>query len=90
MKVSVAALAVLLFAAFCSQASSAPIGSDTTPCCFSYASRQIPRGHVKGYFYTSGKCSQPAVVFITRKNNQLCANPDTRWVQDYVNYLEMN
>ncbi|CAM5104935.1 unnamed protein product [Natator depressus] len=89
MKVSVAALAILLIAAFCSLASSAPLGSDTTVCCFSYASRKLPQRHLKDYFYTSGKCSQPAVVFVTRKNQQVCANPDTKWVKEYVNYLEM-
>uniref|UniRef100_A0A8C3S3X4 C-C motif chemokine n=2 Tax=Chelydra serpentina TaxID=8475 RepID=A0A8C3S3X4_CHESE len=89
MKVSVAALAILLITAFCSLASSAPLGPDTTVCCFSYASRKLPQGHLKGYFYTSGKCSQPAVVFVTRMNRQVCANPDTNWVKEYVNYLEM-
>ncbi|XP_030392708.1 C-C motif chemokine 5-like [Gopherus evgoodei] len=89
MKATVAALAVLLVAAFCSLASSAPLGSDTTVCCFSYATRKLPQSHLKEYFYTSGKCSQPAVVFVTRKNKQVCANPDTKWVKDYVNFLEM-
>ncbi|XP_006115928.2 C-C motif chemokine 5-like [Pelodiscus sinensis] len=89
MKVSVAALTILLVAAFCSLASAAPLGSDTSVCCFGYASRKPPQGHLKDYFYTSGKCSQPAVVFVTRKNQQVCANPDTKWVKDYVNYLEM-
>ncbi|XP_024065856.2 C-C motif chemokine 5-like [Terrapene carolina triunguis] len=89
MKVSMAALAVLLIAAFCSQASSAPHGSDTTVCCFSYTTRKLPQSHLKEYFYTSGKCSQPAVVFVTRKDKQVCANPDTKWVKEYVNFLEM-
>ncbi|XP_067393869.1 LOW QUALITY PROTEIN: C-C motif chemokine 5-like [Emydura macquarii macquarii] len=89
MKVSVAALAVLLIAAVFSLASSAPIGPDTSVCCFVYGSRQFPKGHLKDYFYTSGKCSQPAVVFITRKDRQICADPDTKWVKEYVNYLEM-
>uniref|UniRef100_A0A8D0GKK1 C-C motif chemokine n=1 Tax=Sphenodon punctatus TaxID=8508 RepID=A0A8D0GKK1_SPHPU len=65
------------------------LGSDTTACCFSYVSRQIPQTHVKDYYYTSGKCSQPSVVFITRRNRQVCANPNTKWVQNYINALEL-
>ncbi|NWQ84973.1 CCL4 protein, partial [Columbina picui] len=50
MKVSVAAI-VLLIAAFCYQTSSAPLGSDPpTSCCFSYTSRQLPRSFVVEYY----------------------------------------
>uniref|UniRef100_A0A8C8S6H9 C-C motif chemokine n=1 Tax=Pelusios castaneus TaxID=367368 RepID=A0A8C8S6H9_9SAUR len=89
MKVSVAALAILIIAAFGSLAFSAPIGTDMSVCCFGYVSQKIPRSHVTDYFYTSGKCSLPAVVFITRKNREVCANPNTQWVKKYVNALEM-
>ncbi|MEJ1272311.1 chemokine (C-C motif) ligand 5 [Cricetulus griseus] len=64
-------------------------GSDTTPCCFAYLSLTLPRAHVKEYFYTSSKCSNFAVVFVTRRNRQVCANPKKKWVQEYINYLEM-
>ncbi|XP_074869762.1 C-C motif chemokine 4-like [Carettochelys insculpta] len=91
MNVSVVALTVLLIAAFCSQASSAPIGSDPpTACCFSYASRKIPRSFVVDYYDTNSMCSQPAVVFITKKGREVCANPETDWVQHYVADLEKN
>ncbi|XP_044849296.1 C-C motif chemokine 4-like [Mauremys mutica] len=91
MKVSVAALALLLIAAFCSPASSAPIGSDPpTACCFSYTARQIPRNFVKDYYSTSSMCSQPGIVFITKKGRELCANPSDSWVQEYVTDLELN
>uniref|UniRef100_A0A8C3S7P0 C-C motif chemokine n=2 Tax=Chelydra serpentina TaxID=8475 RepID=A0A8C3S7P0_CHESE len=91
MKVSVAALAVLLIAAFCSLASSAPIGSDPpTACCFTYASRKIPRGLVMDYYDTNSMCSQTAIVFITKKGREVCANPKEDWVQEYVAHLELN
>ncbi|NXK83411.1 CCL5 protein, partial [Amazona guildingii] len=89
MSTSAVCLSVLLIAALFSQASPAPVGADTTVCCFSYASRKLPQSHVKDYFYTSSKCSQPAVVFVTRKDREVCANPDARWVKDYVNTLEL-
>ncbi|XP_038181524.1 C-C motif chemokine 5 [Arvicola amphibius] len=90
MKISAIALAVILTAAtLCAPASASPHGADTTPCCFSYLSLTLPRAHVKEYFYTSSKCSNSAVVFVTRRNRQVCANPKKKWVQEYINYLEM-
>lgn len=90
MKASLATLAALLLVGIYSEVLAAPIGSDTTPCCFSYTKNQIPRTHVREYFYTSSRCSQPAIVFITRKNRQICSDPELQWVKDYVNYLEMS
>ncbi|KAK2525606.1 C-C motif chemokine 4 homolog [Columba livia] len=90
MKVSVAALA-LLIAAFCYQTSSAPLGSDPpTSCCFSYTSRQLPRSFVVEYYETSSQCSKPGVVFVTRKSREVCANPEEDWVQEYMSDLELN
>ncbi|XP_051039115.1 C-C motif chemokine 5 [Phodopus roborovskii] len=90
MKISAAVLAVILTAAtLCAPTSASPHGSDTTPCCFGYLSLALPRVHVKEYFYTSSKCSNFAVVFVTRRNRQVCANPKKKWVQEYINYLEM-
>ncbi|NWW00437.1 CCL5 protein, partial [Machaerirhynchus nigripectus] len=89
MNTSTLCLSIVLVAALFSQAFPAPLGSDTTPCCFSYTSRKLPQSHVQEYFYTSSKCSQPAVVFVTRKKREVCANPDARWVKEYVNSLEL-
>ncbi|KAI6074205.1 C-C motif chemokine 4-like protein [Aix galericulata] len=90
MKVSVVALAVLI-AAFCYQTSAAPIGSDPpTSCCFTYIQRELPRNFVTDYYETNSQCSQPGVVFITRKGREVCANPEHDWVQKYVTELELN
>ncbi|XP_078539688.1 C-C motif chemokine 4-like [Lissotriton helveticus] len=91
MNLSLAAASLLLLAAFCSEVLTAPTGADVpTSCCFSYASRKIPQSHVQDYFFTSSQCSMPAVIFITRRGRQVCADPENTWVQDYVNHLELN
>nr|P50231.1 RecName: Full=C-C motif chemokine 5; AltName: Full=SIS-delta; AltName: Full=Small-inducible cytokine A5; AltName: Full=T-cell-specific protein RANTES; Flags: Precursor [Rattus norvegicus]AAA96499.1 RANTES [Rattus norvegicus] len=92
MKISAAAslTVILVAAALCTPVPASPYGSDTTPCCFAYLSLALPRAHVKEYFYTSSKCSNLAVVFVTRRNRQVCANPEKKWVQEYINYLEMS
>lgn len=48
-----------------------PDASDTTPCCFAYISRPLPRAHLQEYFYTSSKCSIPAVVWVSVLQNPL-------------------
>ncbi|XP_044532120.1 C-C motif chemokine 4-like isoform X1 [Gracilinanus agilis] len=91
MKVSVATLSILMVMAFSSLASSAPLGSDPpTSCCFSYVSQQIHRKFVIDYYETSSLCSQPAVVFQTKRGRQVCANPSDDWVQTYMEELELN
>ncbi|XP_069083368.1 C-C motif chemokine 3-like 1 [Pleurodeles waltl] len=91
MKISLAAVSVLLLTAFCSEVLAAPAGADApTSCCFSYASRKIPQSHVQDYFFTSSQCSKTAVIFITKRGRELCADPENTWVQDYVNHLELN
>ncbi|XP_053312886.1 C-C motif chemokine 5-like [Spea bombifrons] len=89
MKLTLLTITILFALVFFKEAHSAPVGSDVVSCCFGYMEKAIPRKHVVHYFYTSGRCTQRAVVLITRKNQKLCANPETKWVQDHINYLEM-
>uniref|UniRef100_M3XL12 C-C motif chemokine n=2 Tax=Latimeria chalumnae TaxID=7897 RepID=M3XL12_LATCH len=56
-------------------------------CCFSYQTQRIPTRAIEDYFYTSSSCSMPALVFVTRKGREVCANPEDQWVKDYVNPL---
>ncbi|KAM7069569.1 C-C motif chemokine 4-like [Molossus nigricans] len=92
MRLCVTVLSLLvLVAAFCCPALSAPMGSDPPiACCFSYIPRTLPRDFVVDYYETSSLCSQPAVVFQTKRGRQVCANPSEPWVQDYMNDLELN
>nr|CAI9701499.1 unnamed protein product [Rangifer tarandus platyrhynchus] len=61
-----------------------------TDCCFSFVSRQIPRKFVDDYYETSSQCSQPGVVFKTKRGRQVCADPSEDWVQEYIADLELN
>ncbi|XP_054449329.1 C-C motif chemokine 4 isoform X1 [Pteronotus mesoamericanus] len=92
MKLCVTVLSLLVLgAALCSPALSAPMGSDPpTACCFSFTTRQLPRDFVVDYYETSSLCSQPAVVFQTKRGRQVCSNPSDSWVQEYINDLELN
>ncbi|NXK11986.1 CCL4 protein, partial [Herpetotheres cachinnans] len=90
MKVSPAVFALLLITAFCSQTFCGPAGSDLPICCFSYTPRKLPQKLILRYYSTSTSCTLPAVVFITKKGRQVCANPSDTWVQSYLQNLEKN
>uniref|UniRef100_A0A8C9A5R9 C-C motif chemokine n=1 Tax=Prolemur simus TaxID=1328070 RepID=A0A8C9A5R9_PROSS len=67
------------------------VGAGTpTACCFSYISRQLPLKFVDDYSETSSQCSKPAVIFLTKRARQVCADPSEAWVQEYVTNLELN
>ncbi|KAM6049496.1 C-C motif chemokine 4 [Chlamydotis macqueenii] len=90
MKTSAAVFALLLIAASCSQTFSGPVGSDLPICCFSYTNHKLPRKLILRYYSTSTSCILPAIVFITKKGRQVCANPTDPWVQHYLQNLKKN
>ncbi|NP_990051.3 chemokine C-C motif ligand 4 precursor [Gallus gallus] len=83
MKLSAVVLA-LLIASFCSRASSAPVGPDVPTCCTTYITHKIPRNLIQRHYSTSTSCSKPAIIFITKKEREVCANPSDPWVQRYL------
>ncbi|NXX47303.1 CCL4 protein, partial [Tricholaema leucomelas] len=88
MKVSAALFVLLLIAASCSQTFSGPAGSDAPICCFFYTHHKLPRKLIGRYYSTSTSCTLPAIVFITKKGRQVCANPNDAWVQGYLENLK--
>ncbi|XP_026571738.1 C-C motif chemokine 5-like [Pseudonaja textilis] len=59
-------------------------------CCFDYVKRPLPETILKSFEQTEGRCSMPAVVFITKKDRRICADPSEQWVQDRMQYLSQN
>ncbi|XP_068765970.1 C-C motif chemokine 3-like [Struthio camelus] len=86
MKVSVAALAALLLAALCSPAATHLDGVPVS-CCFSYQRKPIPRGLVVSAYVTTSSCAQPGVIFVTKKQRELCADPQAAWVQAHLKHF---
>ncbi|CAI5795150.1 C-C motif chemokine 4-like [Lacerta agilis] len=85
------AVAALLILALCLSAIAAPVGSDPpTSCCFTYTAKKIPRNYIADYYETNSRCSQPGVVFTTKKGREICANPAEKWVQEYMDHFELN
>ncbi|NWS77639.1 CCL4 protein, partial [Crotophaga sulcirostris] len=90
MKTSAAVFALLLIAASCFQTFAGPVGSDHPVCCFSHTRHKLPQKLILHYYSTSTNCTLPAIVFITKRGRQVCANPSDTWVQSYLQNLKQN
>ncbi|KAM9596306.1 LOW QUALITY PROTEIN: C-C motif chemokine 16 [Trichechus inunguis] len=52
-------------------------------CCLKYHEKVLPRKLVAGYTKALS-CHLPAIIFITKRNREICANPSDKWVQEYI------
>uniref|UniRef100_A0A8D0X662 C-C motif chemokine n=2 Tax=Sus scrofa TaxID=9823 RepID=A0A8D0X662_PIG len=88
MKVSVASLFLLILIL---ATTSALRGQERIPdwvnppptCCLTYHEKVLPRKLVVGY-KKAFNCHLPAIIFITKRNREICTNPDDKWVQKYI------
>uniref|UniRef100_A0A8D0BKC9 C-C motif chemokine n=1 Tax=Salvator merianae TaxID=96440 RepID=A0A8D0BKC9_SALMN len=88
MEILPAAVAFLLLTASFSLLLSLLAGIHDGPCCTRYSQKKIPKRVVKSYFYTSGNCPLPSVVFVFRNNLSTCTDPNVQWVKDLVKALD--
>ncbi|XP_013007523.1 C-C motif chemokine 2-like [Cavia porcellus] len=92
MQVSASLLCLMLTAAAVSvqvlaQADMKDTNETPLACCLTLTHRKIPLNYLKGYELTSDKCPLTAVIFKTRRNIQICADPTKKWVQHAMVYL---
>ncbi|XP_070250463.1 C-C motif chemokine 15-like [Myotis yumanensis] len=66
------------------------LGIRPADCCLSYTPRIIRCKSMKSYFLTTSGCSKPAVIFITKWEQRVCANPYKADVQDCVRKLKQD
>ncbi|XP_008061660.1 C-C motif chemokine 16 [Carlito syrichta] len=52
-------------------------------CCLKYNEKVLPRKLVMGY-RNALSCHLPAIIFVTKKNREVCTNPSNNWVQEYI------
>ncbi|XP_046936805.1 C-C motif chemokine 16 isoform X1 [Lynx rufus] len=52
-------------------------------CCLKYHEKVLPKKLVVGY-RKALNCYLPAIIFVTKKNREVCANPNNKWVQEYI------
>ncbi|XP_005321556.2 C-C motif chemokine 23 [Ictidomys tridecemlineatus] len=63
---------------------------EAADCCFIYTRRSIRCSFMKHYYKTSSGCSQPAVIFFSRKGQRICADPNDGRVQECMANLNLN
>ncbi|XP_057572142.1 C-C motif chemokine 4-like [Hippopotamus amphibius kiboko] len=61
-----------------------------TDCCVTYTSRNIRCVFMKDYVETSSACSRPAVIFVTKGGQRVCANPNDERVRKCMLDLEQD
>nr|XP_014717727.2 C-C motif chemokine 16 [Equus asinus] len=88
MKVSMAAFFLLILILTTTSALGSqpriPESVNSSPtCCLRYHEKVLPRKLVLGY-RRALNCYLPAIIFITKKKREICANPKNKWVQEYI------
>ncbi|XP_070249028.1 C-C motif chemokine 15-like isoform X2 [Myotis yumanensis] len=98
MKVSAAALSFLILAATLGSPAHGSLAQESwddgfhrpADCCPYYTSRKIRCKSMKSYFLTTSGCSKPAVIFTTKGEQRVCANPNKADVQNCVRKLKQD
>ncbi|XP_039081662.1 C-C motif chemokine 16 [Hyaena hyaena] len=87
MKVSVAALFILILIsttpALYGQSKIPESLNHSPTCCLKHHEKVLPRKLVVGY-RKALNCYLPAIIFVTKKNREVCTNPNNKWVQEYI------
>ncbi|XP_036625007.1 C-C motif chemokine 13-like [Trichosurus vulpecula] len=90
MKIFGTVLPMVFLTAYCiCQVYAIPDGVYTPDnCCFEFTNKKIPLKLLVSYKNTSSMCRKEAVIFVTKRGLNICANPKDRWVQDLMKNLD--
>ncbi|TFK00124.1 coagulation factor V-like [Platysternon megacephalum] len=55
--------------------------------CTEFSQKKIPRKLLKTYRKTEPSCPKAAIIFVTQRNKEFCADPEASWVKEAVRQL---
>ncbi|KAM9122193.1 uncharacterized protein ACDP82_014108 [Pangshura tecta] len=55
--------------------------------CTAFSQNKIPQKRLKTYRKTEPSCPKAAIIFVTQKNGEFCADPEASWVKEAVRQL---
>ncbi|KAH1181755.1 hypothetical protein KIL84_005481 [Mauremys mutica] len=55
--------------------------------CIEFSRKKIPQKLLKTYRKTEPSCPKAAIIFVTKKNREFCADPEENWVKEAVRQL---
>ncbi|XP_034644532.1 melanoma-associated antigen E1-like [Trachemys scripta elegans] len=55
--------------------------------CTEFSQKRIPQKLLKTYRKTEPSCPKAAIIFVTQKNKEFCADPEASWVKEAVRQL---
>ncbi|XP_016403616.1 C-C motif chemokine 2-like, partial [Sinocyclocheilus rhinocerous] len=58
-------------------------------CCFSFYNAKIPVKQIESYHTTHLECHRTGIIFITKAQREICADPTERWVQMAMNMVDL-
>ncbi|CAN9509694.1 unnamed protein product [Ophioblennius macclurei] len=57
-------------------------------CCLSYYPRRISKKYIESYFVTDSRCPKPGIILITKKQKEICVDPNETWLQNLTTALD--
>uniref|UniRef100_A0A8C7WUG8 C-C motif chemokine n=1 Tax=Oryzias sinensis TaxID=183150 RepID=A0A8C7WUG8_9TELE len=78
-------LCILGAALFCTVSCNSSSGPDN--CCFKFFPGTLSASRVRSFILTDDRCPKPGVVFVTRRNFNICVEKNATWVQEVLQTL---
>ncbi|XP_027895150.1 uncharacterized protein LOC114158039 isoform X3 [Xiphophorus couchianus] len=59
-------------------------------CCFEFFRLPMNKKLISSYSMTDNRCAKRAVILITHRKRNICADPSQPWVKNVMNFLDIN
>uniref|UniRef100_A0A3P9KX09 C-C motif chemokine n=1 Tax=Oryzias latipes TaxID=8090 RepID=A0A3P9KX09_ORYLA len=56
-------------------------------CCFKFFPGTLSASRIRSFILTDDRCPKPGVVFVTRRNLNICVEKNATWVQEVLQTL---